>query len=281
MLAGIENFLERRLKLKKKPRGRSPDRPCATYWTSASPVGQSRDGASPQTFARFKAIVWELPRRTRGRSLAQIAKELSVYLKGWRGYFGSAKCRRCCVCLMRGSGGGCAPSPVNNGSAGALVQSCDAAASAGTWQCKLLAAHMARGGSQTVLQTPLPCQTFSSVRLAWLPSRHRSLHNPANRRIRALMSGAVGGGRRATPPISIGCASPLNVVLLPRGGGHVRLAHFRADDRGAPSQALIHLLQSGPSGCEYAITLIQPLANAAVTHLGSLCRQLGMLYSLQ
>ena len=29
----------------------------------------------------------ELTRRTRGKSLAQIVKELSVYLTGWRGYF--------------------------------------------------------------------------------------------------------------------------------------------------------------------------------------------------
>ena len=30
----------------------------------------------------------ELTRRTRGKSLAQILKELSAYLIGWRGYFG-------------------------------------------------------------------------------------------------------------------------------------------------------------------------------------------------
>jgi RNA-directed DNA polymerase len=43
---------------------------------------------APQTVARFKARVQELTRRTRGRSLTQIVKELSVYLIGWRGYFG-------------------------------------------------------------------------------------------------------------------------------------------------------------------------------------------------
>jgi RNA-directed DNA polymerase len=37
---------------------------------------------------RFKAKVRELTRRTCGRSLAQIVKELSTYLVGWRGYFG-------------------------------------------------------------------------------------------------------------------------------------------------------------------------------------------------
>src|SRR5216683_4087298 len=42
----------------------------------------------PQAVARFKAKVRELTWRTRGRSLAQIVKELSAYLVGWRGYYG-------------------------------------------------------------------------------------------------------------------------------------------------------------------------------------------------
>jgi RNA-directed DNA polymerase len=40
---------------------------------------------------RFKARVRELARRTRGQSLAQIVRELSVCLRGWRGYFGFCK----------------------------------------------------------------------------------------------------------------------------------------------------------------------------------------------
>jgi RNA-directed DNA polymerase len=49
---------------------------------------QPRRCIAPQALARFKARVRELTRRTRGRSLAQIVNELSVYLVGWRGYFG-------------------------------------------------------------------------------------------------------------------------------------------------------------------------------------------------
>ncbi|RWL77916.1 MAG: hypothetical protein EOR69_28190 [Mesorhizobium sp.] len=37
---------------------------------------------------RFKERVRALTMRTRGASLVRIAKELSLYLKGWRGYFG-------------------------------------------------------------------------------------------------------------------------------------------------------------------------------------------------
>ncbi|MGB6535315.1 MAG: group II intron maturase-specific domain-containing protein [Xanthobacteraceae bacterium] len=49
---------------------------------------EPRRRIAPQALARFKAKVRELTRRTRGRSLAQIIKELSIYLIGWRGYFG-------------------------------------------------------------------------------------------------------------------------------------------------------------------------------------------------
>jgi RNA-directed DNA polymerase len=49
---------------------------------------EPRRRIAPQALACFKAKVRELTRRTRGRSLAQIVKELSVYLIGWRGYFG-------------------------------------------------------------------------------------------------------------------------------------------------------------------------------------------------
>ena len=52
-------------------------------------MGKSRDGVSRRRrWPAFKAKVRELTRRTRGQSLAQIVKELSLYLIGWRGYFG-------------------------------------------------------------------------------------------------------------------------------------------------------------------------------------------------
>ena len=64
-----------------RPRARLPNRASASSWASASPAGQRRDGAlRRRRLARFKANVRELTRRTCGRSLAQIVKELSVYL---------------------------------------------------------------------------------------------------------------------------------------------------------------------------------------------------------
>jgi RNA-directed DNA polymerase len=49
---------------------------------------QPRRRIAPQAIDRFKARVRELTRRTCGKSLSQVAKELSRYLIGWRGYFG-------------------------------------------------------------------------------------------------------------------------------------------------------------------------------------------------
>jgi hypothetical protein len=43
---------------------------------------------SPKTLLRCKQKIRELTRRTRGISLEQMVKELTAYLRGWKGYFG-------------------------------------------------------------------------------------------------------------------------------------------------------------------------------------------------
>jgi RNA-directed DNA polymerase len=90
VLASIERFLEKRLKLKVNKAKSAVARPSARKFLGFSFMGgtKPRRRIAPQGLARFKAKVRELTRRTRGRSLRQIVKELSVYLIGWRGYFG-------------------------------------------------------------------------------------------------------------------------------------------------------------------------------------------------
>jgi len=90
VLAGIEKFLEKRLKLKINKAKSAVAKPSVRKFLGFSFTGGTapRRRIAPQAIARFKARVRELTRRTCGRSLAQIVKELSVYLKGWRGYFG-------------------------------------------------------------------------------------------------------------------------------------------------------------------------------------------------
>jgi RNA-directed DNA polymerase len=90
VLAGIERFLEKRLKLKVNKAKSAVAKPGVRKFLGYSFTGgkEPRRRIAPQALARFKARVRGLTRRTCGRSLVQIAKELSRYLIGWRGYFG-------------------------------------------------------------------------------------------------------------------------------------------------------------------------------------------------
>jgi RNA-directed DNA polymerase len=90
VLAGIEKFLEKRLKLKINKAKSAVAKPSVRKFLGFSFTGgrEPRRRIAPQALARFKANVRGLTRRTCGRSLMQIAKDLSSYLIGWRGYFG-------------------------------------------------------------------------------------------------------------------------------------------------------------------------------------------------
>ena len=90
VMAGIEGFLAKRLKLKVNKAKSAVAKPNVRKFLGFSFTSgrEPRRRIAPQAIARFKAKVRELTRRTCGQSLAQIAKELSLYLIGWRGYFG-------------------------------------------------------------------------------------------------------------------------------------------------------------------------------------------------
>jgi len=90
VMAGIEKFLAKRLKLKVNKAKSAVAKPSVRKFLGFSFTGgrEPRRRIAPQAIARFKARVRKLTRRTHGASLPQIVKELSVYLVGWRGYFG-------------------------------------------------------------------------------------------------------------------------------------------------------------------------------------------------
>jgi RNA-directed DNA polymerase len=90
VMASIEAFLTKRLKLKVNKAKSAVARPVKRKLLGFSFTNgeHPRRRIAPQSLARFRSRVRELTRRTRGSSLAQIIKELSVYLIGWRGYFG-------------------------------------------------------------------------------------------------------------------------------------------------------------------------------------------------
>jgi RNA-directed DNA polymerase len=90
VMVGIEKFLAKRLKLKVNKAKSAVAKPSVRKFLGFSFTGRKepRRRIAPQALARFKAKIRELTRRTRGRSLAQVIKDLSIYLIGWRGYFG-------------------------------------------------------------------------------------------------------------------------------------------------------------------------------------------------
>jgi RNA-directed DNA polymerase len=90
VMASIEKFLSKRLKLRVNKAKSAVDRPAKRKFLGFSFTNrkQPRRRIAPQSLDRFRSRVREMTRRTRGKSLAQIVKELNVYLIGWRGYFG-------------------------------------------------------------------------------------------------------------------------------------------------------------------------------------------------
>src|SRR5947209_4313405 len=237
VMAGIEKFLAKRLKLKVNKAKSAVARPSVRKFLGFSFTGgtEPRRRIAPQAIARFKGRVRELTRRTGGKSLAQTIKELSTYLIGWRGYFGFCQLRRCCVHLTSGPGGGCAPSPGSSGSTDRLASpSCDAAASAGTWRQKPPEAHVAPGGSRIAPRLLSLCQIPSSVHSAWLLSRRRGPLEPIEPPDTDPYVRWCGrGGVARRPPIPIATPYPTQCEccnfapgsrLMPRRGRRVDLA---------------------------------------------------------
>jgi RNA-directed DNA polymerase len=134
VMAGIENFLAKRLKLKVNKAKSAVAKPSVRKFLGFSFTygEQPRRCIAPQALARFKARVRELTRRTAAEASRRLSTSCPSILLDGAATLASAKPRRHCARLMNGPGGGCAPSPGNNGSVAALVlQSCDAVASAG------------------------------------------------------------------------------------------------------------------------------------------------------
>jgi RNA-directed DNA polymerase len=90
VMASVEQFLAKRLKLKVNRAKSAVARPGVRKFLGFSFTNgrKPRRRIAPQAIDRFKKRVRDLTQRTRGVSLPQTVKELSVYLIGWRGYFG-------------------------------------------------------------------------------------------------------------------------------------------------------------------------------------------------
>jgi RNA-directed DNA polymerase len=88
-MASVSRFLTKKLLLKVNAAKSAVARPEERKFLgfSISNDGSERRIAS-KALDKFKTLIRDMTRRTRGISLPQLIKELKPYLIGWRGYFG-------------------------------------------------------------------------------------------------------------------------------------------------------------------------------------------------
>jgi RNA-directed DNA polymerase len=90
VMQSVTGFIERRLKLKVNEAKSAVARPQARKFLGFSFTGgeEPKRRIAPKALHRCKQKIRELTRRTRGISVEQMTKELTAYLRGWKGYFG-------------------------------------------------------------------------------------------------------------------------------------------------------------------------------------------------
>jgi RNA-directed DNA polymerase len=90
VMEGVTDFITRKLKLTVNAAKSAVARPWERKFLGFSVTvdRQPKRRLAPKAVTRFKTRVRELTRRTRGVSLERMVHDLSVYLRGWQGYFG-------------------------------------------------------------------------------------------------------------------------------------------------------------------------------------------------
>src|SRR3974377_52327 len=90
VMASITGFITRRLKLKVNPAKSAVARPGERKFLGFSISGgkEPKRRIAPKALLRFKQKIRELTGRSRGISVEAMTKELTSYLRGWKGYFG-------------------------------------------------------------------------------------------------------------------------------------------------------------------------------------------------
>ncbi|HXY51243.1 MAG TPA: group II intron maturase-specific domain-containing protein [Terriglobales bacterium] len=89
-MENITRYLTTKLKLRVNQAKSAVAQPKERKFLGFSFTGgkEPRRRIAPKAILRFKERIRELTCRTRGISMERRAKELSAYLRGWRGYFG-------------------------------------------------------------------------------------------------------------------------------------------------------------------------------------------------
>ena len=90
VMESISNFITKKLKLKVNAEKSAVARPVERKFLGFSFTvnRQPKRRISPKALKRFKERIRELTRRTGRLSLEEMVRHLSIYLRGWRNYFG-------------------------------------------------------------------------------------------------------------------------------------------------------------------------------------------------
>jgi RNA-directed DNA polymerase len=90
VMEGLKTFLTNKLRLKVNETKSAVARPVRRKFLGFRLYGRVRikRAIAPQSLVRFKTLILELTRRTRGITLGRMVEELRHYLTGWKGYFG-------------------------------------------------------------------------------------------------------------------------------------------------------------------------------------------------
>lgn len=91
VLASVTRYLSNRLKLKVNSEKSAVDRPWNRSFLGLTFSRRRKRKVSDESIQRFKYRVRQITKRTRGRSIEAIYKELSAYMRGWKAYFGIAE----------------------------------------------------------------------------------------------------------------------------------------------------------------------------------------------
>ncbi|MGC2462530.1 MAG: group II intron reverse transcriptase/maturase [Steroidobacteraceae bacterium] len=198
VMASITKFITQRLKLKVNYEKSAIARPAERKFLGFSFTNdlQPRRRIAPKALQRFKMRVRELTSRTRGVSLATMVEELSVYLRGWQGYFGFCQTptvlqgldkwlrrRLRSVQWKQWKRGRTRFAELRKRGVGSELAAKTAGSAHGPW----------RLAQSPALSFALPNAYFTSLGLPALGPSARP--NPPNRRMRTRMSGGVAGAR--------------------------------------------------------------------------------------
>ena len=93
VMESVTGFISTKLKLKVNSEKSAVARPWERKFLGFSFTAKApqRRRIAPKSVERFKERVREITRRTRGVSLQRMVAELTVYLRGWHGYFGACQ----------------------------------------------------------------------------------------------------------------------------------------------------------------------------------------------